>query len=305
MTRHTIRIATRKSDLALWQAHHVADLLKAQPDVEDVVLVPMVTKGDRILDRSLNKIGGKGLFIKELEHAMLEDEADIAVHSMKDVPATMPEGFMIACVLERADPHDALVGSTLDALPQGAVVGTSSLRRSTQLAKLRPDFDIRPLRGNVNTRLAKLDAGDYDAIVLACAGLQRLGMAERIAESLPPTKMLPAVGQGIVGIECLSSKPELAALLKRLESTQSAQAIAAERAVAMKLDATCHSPLGVHAVINTEGSLTVKALLSSTDAKEVIEAATSGPADKASALGEAIAMEMLEKGAARLIEQSI
>lgn len=305
MTTFTIKIATRKSDLALWQAEHVAALLKREPDVNDVVLVPMVTKGDRILDVSLNKIGGKGLFIKELEHAMLAGEADIAVHSMKDVPASMPEGFMIACVLDRADPRDALVGSTLDDLRDGAVVGTSSLRRATQLAQLRPDLKILPLRGNVNTRLAKLDAGEYDAIVLACAGLQRLGFEKRIAESLSPDQMLPAVGQGIVGIECLSSRPDVAALLQRLQSAASQQAIAAERAVALTLKATCHSPLGVHATCDAEGQLSLDALLTSVDGHEAIRESISGSIHDAQALGNEVAERMLQQGAAKLIEQAI
>ncbi|MEM7610684.1 MAG: hydroxymethylbilane synthase [Pseudomonadota bacterium] len=305
MTQHTIRIATRKSDLALWQANHVADLLRALPDVRSVELVPMVTKGDRILDVALNKVGGKGLFIKELEHAMLERTADIAVHSMKDVPAEMPEGFTIAAVLTRADPRDAVVGTTLEALPQGATVGTSSLRRSSQLKMLRPDLDIQPVRGNVNTRLAKLDAGDFDAILLACAGLQRLGMPERIAQALPVTTMLPAVGQGIVGIECLSERDELRALLGKLQSAKSADAIAAERAVALTLEATCHSPLGVHAVTDDDGQLALEALLTSTDGQTALRETIRGAASDGDALGQQIAQRMLDNGAAELIHQAV
>ncbi|MEL6870883.1 MAG: hydroxymethylbilane synthase [Pseudomonadota bacterium] len=304
MTIETIRIATRKSDLALWQANHVADLLRASPLVGDVELVPMVTKGDIILDRALNKVGGKGLFIKELEHAMLESRADIAVHSMKDVPAQMPEGFALATVLERADPRDAVVGSTLDELKQGAVVGTSSLRRSAQLKRLRPDLDIKPVRGNVNTRLAKLDDGEYDAILLACAGLQRLGMAERITEALPTTTMLPAVGQGIVGIECLDDADELKRVLRTLGSTTSELTIAAERAVADALDATCHSPLGVHAVQNGD-QLELRALLCSVDGSEVIEERALGSASDADAIGRGVADAMLKRDAARLIAQAV
>ncbi|MEL6367500.1 MAG: hydroxymethylbilane synthase [Pseudomonadota bacterium] len=300
MTTHTIRIATRKSDLALWQANHVAALLEQQSDVVTVELVPMVTKGDVILDRALNKVGGKGLFIKELEHAMLEERADIAVHSMKDVPAVMPQGFALPCVLERADPRDALVGSRLDDIPEGAVVGTSSLRRSSQLKRLRPDLDIQPLRGNVNTRLAKLDAGEYAAIVLACAGLNRLGMSDRIAEPLEPTTMLPAVGQGIVGIECRDDRPALIELLQRLQDDSSAACIAAERQVAVALDANCHSPLGVHATRDGD-NLHLEALVTSPDGAQAIAQSASGHVAAAKALGDEVAKAMLERGAAAII----
>ncbi|MEL6200139.1 MAG: hydroxymethylbilane synthase [Pseudomonadota bacterium] len=303
MEKHTIRIATRESDLALWQARHVQSLLEQQPDVIGVDLVPMTTRGDQILDRALNKVGGKGLFIKELEVAMLEDRADIAVHSMKDVPATMPDGFAIAAVLDRADPRDALVGSTLDALPKGARVGTSSLRRAAQLRLTRPDLEILPLRGNVNTRLAKLDAGDYDAIVLACAGLQRLGMAERIAEPLAVDLMLPAVGQGIVGIECRSDQPALRSLLGHLNDANAVAAATAERSVARALEATCHSPLGVHATIN-DGALTLDALLASPDGSRVIREQGTAPAGRGDKLGRAVAGRMLDAGAAELIAEA-
>ena len=197
-----IRIATRKSALALWQAEHVAALLRALPDVDDVNLVPLSTRGDEILDRSLQKIGGKGLFIKELEVAMQRGDADIAVHSMKDVPADMPEGFCLAAMLERANHADALVspnGEQLDDLPQGALIGSSSLRRQAQLRMMRPDLCIEPLRGNVNTRLARLDNGDFDAIILAAAGLERLGFEARISQLFTPEQMLPAAAQGVVG----------------------------------------------------------------------------------------------------------
>ena len=303
MEKHTIRIATRKSELALWQARHVQELLEGQPDVIGVDLVPMTTRGDEILDRALNKVGGKGLFIKELEHAMLEDRADIAVHSMKDVPATMPDGFAIAAVLERADPRDALVGSTLDDLAEGARIGTSSLRRAAQLRLSRPDLDILPLRGNVNTRLAKLDAGEFDAIVLACAGLERLGMAERIAQAMPVDVMLPAVGQGIVGIECRADRPALRSLLGRLNDPNAVAAATAERSVARTLEATCHSPLGVHATLE-EGSLTLHALLASPDGARVIREEGKAPAGRGDKLGRAIANRMLEAGAAELITEA-
>ncbi len=305
MTKHTIRIATRKSDLALWQAHHVADLLNKLPQVDRVELVPMVTKGDRILDKALNKVGGKGLFIKELEHAMVERNADIAVHSMKDVPASMPDGFTIAAVLEREDPRDAIVGSTLDALPAGAVVGTSSLRRASQLRMLRPDLNIKPVRGNVNTRLQKLDDGEFDAILLACAGLKRLGMAERIEQSLAVEQMLPAVGQGIVGIECLSARDDLVALLGQLQSDLSVRSITAERKVALDLEATCHSPLGVHAQIADGGTLTIEALLTSIDGQTALRESATGSSNDAEKLGAEVAKRMLGGGAAELIAQAI
>lgn len=305
LTRHTIRIATRKSDLALWQANHVAALLRTLPEVEKVELVPMVTKGDRILDKALNKVGGKGLFIKELEHAMLERSADIAVHSMKDVPASMPDGFTIAAVLEREDPRDAVVGKTLDALREGAVVGTSSLRRASQLRMLRPDLDIRPVRGNVNTRLQKLDDGEFEAILLACAGLKRLGMAERIEEALNVRQMLPAVGQGIVGIECLSARDDLVALIAQLQSADSLHAIAAERAVALGLEATCHSPLGVHAQVAADGTLGIQALLTSIDGKTALRESASGAIADAGQIGAEVARLMLANGAAKLIAQAV
>jgi hydroxymethylbilane synthase len=300
MSGLTIRIATRKSELALWQANHVADLLRALPDVMSVELVPMVTKGDQILDRALNKVGGKGLFIKELERAMLDGEADIAVHSMKDVPAEMPTGFKIAAVLERADPRDALVGSTLEDLPRGARVGTSSLRRQSQLLDIRPDLDIQPLRGNVNTRLAKLDAGDYDAIVLATAGLDRLGMADRISDHLSVATMLPAVGQGIVGIECRDDQPQLAAVLAALNSSESERVIAAERAVALHLEASCHSPLGVHATLDA-GAIALRAVLASADGRKTLREQATGGQDAPVELGARVARALLERGGRDLI----
>src|SRR5690606_35511675 len=217
------RIATRKSELALWQAGHVAEELRRLPEVNAVELVPLTTRGDRILDRDLSKVGGKGLFIKELEVAMRQGEADIAVHSMKDVPADMPEGFCIAALLERANPFDALVSNQATGiadLRRGAVVGSSSLRRQAQLKALRPDLDVRSLRGNVNTRLAKLDGGEYEAIILACAGLERLGLANRIAEQVSPEHMLPATAQGVIGIECMAARDDLRAVLSRLDDAE-------------------------------------------------------------------------------------
>ena len=298
-----IRIATRKSALALWQAEHVADLLNALPEVSSVNLVPMSTRGDEILDKSLQKIGGKGLFIKELEVAMQAGEADIAVHSMKDVPAEMPEGFCLAAVLERANHADALVGRdgcVFDALPQGARVGSSSLRRQAQLKLMRADLHIEPLRGNVNTRLSKLDSGDYDAIILAAAGLERLGLQHYITQQFTPDEMLPAAAQGVIGIECLSANAELRAVLAQLNHAPTVQTTAAERAIARTLQASCQSPVATHAVI--EGSaMTVTALVAMPDGSKSIRDAVEGPADAAEQLGIELANRLLASGAGELL----
>ena len=298
-----IRIATRKSALALWQAEHVAALLEDLPEVESVGLVPLSTRGDEILDRSLQKIGGKGLFIKELEVAMQQGEADIAVHSMKDVPAEMPEGFCLAAMLERANHADALVspnGEQLSELPQGALVGSSSLRRQAQLKMMRPDLRIEPLRGNVNTRLAKLDAGDYDAIILAAAGLERLKFDERISQQFMPDEMLPAAAQGVVGIECLKSAVELRKVLAQLDHAASVQTTLAERAIARVLQASCQSPVATYAVIDGD-ALTITALVAMPDGSESIRDSISGAAADAEQLGEQLAARLLGRGAAELL----
>ena len=299
-----IRIATRKSALALWQAEHVASLLNDLPEVESVELVPMSTRGDEILDRSLQKIGGKGLFIKELEIAMQRGDADIAVHSMKDVPAEMPDGFCLAAMLERANHADALVspnGAQLEDLAQGALVGSSSLRRQAQLKMMRPDLRIEPLRGNVNTRLAKLDNGDYDAIILAAAGLERLQFDERISQQFLPDQMLPAAAQGVVGIECLEDAAELRAVLAKLNHDTSVQTTLAERAIARVLEASCQSPVATFATIDG-AEMNVTALVAMPDGSESIRDSISGPADNAVQLGEALAARLLESGAAELLE---
>ena len=299
-----IRIATRKSALALWQAEHVAELLKALPEVDAVELVPLSTRGDEILDRSLQKIGGKGLFIKELEVAMQAGEADIAVHSMKDVPAVMPQGFCLAAMLERANHADALVspdGKQLSDLPQGALIGSSSLRRQAQLKMLRPDLRVKPLRGNVNTRLAKLDNGDYDAIILAAAGLERLGFDDRISQLFAPEQMLPAAAQGVVGIECLEAATELRGVLAQLNHATSVQTPLAERAIARVLEASCQSPVATYAVVEGD-ALTVSALVAMPDGSESIRDTVSGDARDAEALGERLAGRLLEGGAAELLE---
>ncbi|MDH0381383.1 hydroxymethylbilane synthase [Comamonas aquatica] len=244
-------IATRESRLALWQAEHVKALLQAQG--HQVQLLGMTTKGDQILDRTLSKVGGKGLFVKELEVALEEGTAHIAVHSLKDVPMDMPDGFALACVMEREDPRDAFVSpryADLDALPQGAVVGTSSLRRQVLLQALRPDLKIEPLRGNLDTRLRKLDEGQYDAIVLAAAGLKRLGMTDRIRSIFEPTAMLPAAGQGALGIEIRTDRQDLAQALAPLVHLPTWLRVAAERAVSRGMGGSCSVPLAAHAVLD-------------------------------------------------------
>ncbi len=301
-----IRIATRKSALALWQAEHVATLLRALPEVADVELVPMTTRGDEVLDRSLQKIGGKGLFIKELELAMQAGEADIAVHSMKDVPAEMPDGFCVAAVLERANHADALVspqGMRLDDLPRGARVGSSSLRRQAQLRMMRPDLEVQPLRGNVNTRLKKLDDGQYDAIILAAAGLERLQLEQRISQLFETTEMLPAAAQGVIGIECLADRDELRATLGKLNDDTALCTTIAERAIARVLQASCQSPVATFARVDGDG-LTVTALVALPDGSESLRDAITGSADDAEQLGERLATRMLEKGARELLDRA-
>jgi hydroxymethylbilane synthase len=255
-----IVIATRESRLALWQAEHVQALLQEKGHA--VSLLGMTTRGDQILDKSLSKVGGKGLFVKELELALEEGRADIAVHSLKDVPMDLPEGFVLACVLEREDPRDALVSpryASLDELPQGAVVGTSSLRRVVLLRALRPDLRIEPLRGNLDTRLRKLDEGQYDAIVLAAAGLKRLGLEERIRVAFEPDTMLPAAGQGALGIEVRADRADLIALLASLSHRGDWLATAAERAVSRSMGGSCSMPLAAHARWQADGALRIDA----------------------------------------------
>lgn len=298
-----IRIATRKSALALWQAEHVASMLGGLSGVADVELVPLSTRGDEVLDRSLQKIGGKGLFIKELEVAMRDGRADIAVHSMKDVPAEMPEGFVLAAMLERANPADALVsvdGRKLADLPDGACVGSSSLRRQAQLKALRPDLHVAPVRGNVNTRLAKLDDGDFDALVLAAAGLERLGFSERISEHFKPAQMLPAAGQGVVGIECRKENTPLRKMLLELEHAETRQRTQAEREVARALQADCQSPLASFAELQ-DGVLRLAALVASPDGRKVIRETLTRDANEPEALGAEVATSLLNQGAGELL----
>ncbi len=301
-----IRIATRKSALALWQAEHVADRLRQLDDVNDVELVPLSTRGDEILDRSLQKIGGKGLFIKELEVAMQQGDADIAVHSMKDVPAEMPEGFCVAAVLDRANHADAFVSAnyaSLGDLPDAARVGSSSLRRQAQLRMIRPDLVIEPLRGNVNTRLAKLEAGEYDAIILAAAGLERLGLQHHIRQQFATDEMLPAAAQGVIGIECLSEREDLRAVLARLEDAETAKTTVAERAVALTLQANCQSPVATYATI-ADDRLELTALVALPDGSRSLRDSRVGPASDAERIGRELAATLLEQGAGELLEQA-
>ena len=289
------RIATRESRLALWQANHVADLLlRARYPQSPVELVGMTTRGDQIQDLPLSGVGGKGLFTKELEVALLEDRADLAVHSLKDVPMDLPEGFDLAAVMVRADPRDAFVSNrfaTIESLPAGAVVGTSSLRRSAQIVERFPALRVEPLRGNLDTRLAKLDAGQYDGIVLAAAGLKRLGLASRIRQILPQDVSLPAPGQGVLGIETLGGRSELRAALAFLDDAPTALAASAERAVSRQLGGNCRTPLAAFACPVAGGLLRVDALLA--DRAGTVRRATleglAADVDAARRLGERVA----------------
>lgn len=299
-----IRIATRKSALALWQAEYVkARLEQAHPGLK-VSLVPMVSRGDKLLDAPLAKIGGKGLFVKELETALLENEADIAVHSMKDVPMDFPEGLGLYCICEREDPRDAFVSNrfdSLDALPPGSVVGTSSLRRQAQLLARRPDLKIQFLRGNVNTRLAKLDAGEYDAIILAAAGLIRLGFEDRIRSSISVEDSLPAGGQGAVGIECRTGDSEIHGLLAPLHHQDTALRVTAERALNKRLNGGCQVPIACYAVLEGD-QLWLRGLVGQPDGGQLLRAEARAAAVDAEALGVKVADELLEQGAEEILK---
>ncbi len=299
------RIATRQSPLALWQAHYVQQRLMAAHPGLRVELVPMVTKGDVILDTPLAKVGGKGLFVKELELAMLEDRADLAVHSMKDVPVAFPEGLGLVTICEREDPRDAFVSNhydSLDALPQGAVVGTSSLRRQSQISERRPDLVIRSLRGNVGTRLSKLDAGEYDAIILAAAGLKRLELESRIRQPLPAEISLPAVGQGAVGIECRLDDSELINLLQALNHDDTAVCVKAERAMNTRLEGGCQVPIGSFALLEGD-KLWLRGLVGAPDGSVMVRGERRGPRAEAEAMGISLAEELLGKGARDILRE--
>ena len=304
MLEKTLKIATRQSPLALWQANYVKDRMQQLYPEITIELVPMVTKGDVILDSPLAKIGGKGLFVKELENALLTKEADIAVHSMKDVPMQFPEGLGLAVICQREDPRDAFVSHsyrTFAELPQGAVVGTSSLRRQCQLKALRPDLDIRSLRGNVGTRLSKLDNGDYDAIILASAGLIRLGLADRIASFIDVEQSLPAAGQGAVGIECRTDDVQVQALLAPLADAETTYCVRAERAMNNHLQGGCQVPIGGYAVLQ-QGQLYLRALVGDIDGSRIIRAEGKSPVENAEALGVQIAEQLLAQGADKILQ---
>lgn len=304
MTMPTIlKIATRQSPLALWQANFVKDRLEDLHPNLTVELVPMVTKGDVILDTPLAKIGGKGLFVKELETALLEKRADIAVHSMKDVPMQFPEGLGLSVICKREDPRDAFVSNkykSLDELPEGAVVGTSSLRRQCQLKQWRPDLDIRSLRGNVGTRLSKLDNGEYDAIILASAGLIRLGMPERIASFIETTQSLPAAGQGAVGIECRTDDIAVQTLLAPLADVETTACVLAERAMNTHLQGGCQVPIGGYAILENN-QIYLRALVGELDGSSIIRAEGKSAVENSEALGIEIAEKLLAQGADRIL----
>ena len=305
MSTDLLRIATRKSPLAVWQAEHVRTRLQALHPGLAVELVTMSTQGDRVLDSPLAKIGGKGLFVKELEHGMLEGRADIAVHSMKDVPAELPDGLAIGAILEREDPRDAFVSNrygAIDELPLGARVGTSSLRRQCQLRAMRPDLEILDLRGNVNTRLGKLDAGNYDAIVLACAGLRRLGMQARITRALDPEVMLPAIAQGVIGIECRSDDAEVRALIDGLNHPHTALRTTAERSMNARLAGGCQAPVAGYSDMD-DGILHLRGLVGWPNGSDTVRGDISGPQSDAANLGEQLADDLLARGARGILDK--
>ena len=298
-------IATRASRLALWQAEHVRDRLRALYPGCAVELLTLTTRGDQILDRTLSKVGGKGLFVKELETALLDGRADLAVHSLKDVPVDLQSPFDLCAVLERADPRDAFVSNdyaTLADLPTGAVVGTSSLRRESQIRQRYPHLAVKPLRGNLNTRLGKLDRGDYAAIVLAAAGLQRLGLQARIRSLLDPDQSLPAAGQGALGIEIRDDRDDLRAWLAPLASADTTACVVAERAVSRALGGSCQVPLAAYAQIAGD-TLSLRALVASPDGARIVRCQRDGPADEAQAIGAAAAQELLAGGAAAILAE--
>lgn len=297
-----IVIATRESQLALWQAEFIRTQLEAAAPGAEVSLLGMTTRGDQWLSSPLSEVGGKGLFIKELEEAMLDGRADVAVHSMKDVPALLPDGFALPLIGFRDDVRDALVvpgGGGLNDLPEGARVGSSSLRRQAMLLAERPDLTMLPVRGNVNTRLAKLDAGEYDALVLAAAGLKRLGMEDRITQNLPEDLSLPAAGQGALGVECRADAAELIELLAALQDQAVADCVIAERTVSAGIGADCSAPLGAHATQGSRG-IELQARLGSPDGRTMLQARAVGR--NPVAVGESVANELLSQGARALLD---
>ncbi|TQV62247.1 MAG: hydroxymethylbilane synthase [Halothiobacillaceae bacterium] len=303
---HTVRIATRKSPLAMWQTEEVARRLTLlNPDIR-IEIIRLTTQGDQMLDSPLSKIGGKGLFVKELEVGMLAGEADIAVHSMKDVPMAFPEGLHLPVIMEREDPTDAFVSNTYaspDDLPDGATVGTSSLRRQMQLLERYPHLKIEMLRGNVNSRLAKLDDGQFDAIILASAGLKRLGFADRIRTCLPPETSLPAIGQGAVGIECRVNDPAIEALIAPLNCRDTFDRVMAERAMNARLNGGCQVPIGGYAVLEGD-TLWLRGLVGSIDGTQMLRFDARAPRLDARALGVRVAEALLAQGAERILAEA-
>jgi len=298
-------IATRASRLALWQAEHVRDRLRTLYPACAVELLTLTTRGDQILDRTLSKVGGKGLFVKELENALLDGRADLAVHSLKDVPVDLQPPFELCAVLDRADPRDAFVSNTHDSLadlPAGAIVGTSSLRRESQIRARYPKLVVKPLRGNLDTRLGKLDKGEYDAIVLAAAGLERLNLSARIRSLLEPADSLPAAGQGALGIEIRDDRDDMRAWLAPLISADTTSCVVAERAVSRKLGGSCQVPLAAYAEI-AGGTLSLRALVASPDGVRVVRTAHSGPVADAQSIGEVAAQALLDAGAQDILRE--
>ena len=296
-------IASRESALAMWQAEHIRDRLRALYPQTEVSILGMTTQGDQILDVTLSKIGGKGLFVKELETALEDGRADLAVHSLKDVPMHMPEGFVLAAIGEREDPHDAFVSNQyedLAALPAGSVVGTSSLRRESQLRARFPHLSIEPLRGNVQTRLRKLDEGKYAAIILAAAGLKRLGLGARIRNIISSEDSLPAVGQGALGIECRADRADVIALLQPLHHSDTAACVLAERAMSRVLAGSCQVPLGGFAEVQN-GRLRMRGFVASPDGKQMVRAESTGDAADPEALGKQVADALLAQGAGEIL----
>ena len=302
--RLIIRIATRKSKLALWQANHVSNLLKKLPEIEDVELLPLSTKGDQILDQNLQKIGGKGLFIKELEYAILQNKADIAVHSMKDLPVLLQEEFFIAAVLKRESPFDCLLSKKnlkLAELESGSLVGSSSLRRQSQILKLRPDLRVKNLRGNVNTRIDKLESGDYDAIILAKAGLDRLELSGEISQTFSTAEMLPAAAQGVIGIECLRQKEEIIDIVSKINDFETEVTTNCERSVNSALFADCHSPIGSYATY-ANGKCRLESIVISPDGSVEARDTVTGSANNAEELGLELADRLKQIGAIEILK---
>ena len=303
MSVETLRIATRKSPLAVWQAEHVAERLQAAHPELNVELVRMSTRGDRILDAPLARIGGKGLFLKELEEGLLDGRADIAVHSMKDVPAAITPELHLPVIPDRADPRDAFLSvhyTSLADIPEGGLVGSASLRRQCQIRAARPDLRVETLRGSVNTRLAKLDEGQFDAIILAASGLQRLRMDARITRILPPEESLPAVGQGALGIQCRTGDDAVEALIAPLDHEHSHVRVAAERAMNRELEGSCQVPIGAYAELDGD-RLHLRGLVGSPDGSEVIRGEITGTAAEADALGTALGRDLLDRGAREIL----